>query len=190
MGIGLRIAAPLRHGLRGFIRWTERVFAVIGLLFVMYTLLFDLSIVVSESMEPTLKGNSIATGDWVLAEKVTYLLRRPKRWEVVAFRNGEGMQVMKRVVGLPGESISLKKHRICIDGDLSDAPQPVCSLKYSAYGNLHRGKTAACGKGYYVMGDNSWDSHDSRFDGPLVRERIRGRAWVIVWPPSRIGWIN
>ena len=55
---------------------------------------------------------------------------------------------------------------------------------------MAQGKTVACGRGYFVMGDDSRDSEDSRFEGPIVPERILFRARFRVWPRSRIGWVN
>ena len=171
-------------------RWARDICAAIGFIFVMYCLCFDLSIIVSESMEPALKGSSIDDGDWVLSEKLSFRFRDPRRWEVIACRQKDGTAVMKRVAGLPGEFVSMRKHRVLIDGSAVAHPAPVAGIKYYAYGNLHRGRVTPCVDAFFVLGDNSWDSHDSRFDGPLPRRRIRGRPVVIVWPPDRIGWVE
>ena len=97
---------------------------------------------------------------------------------------------MKRVVGLPGEKLGLTKNRISIDGDPLERPKKYESLYYYSYGNVVGGRVIDCRDGYYVLGDDSRDSQDSRYDGPIPPERIRGRAWLIVWPPGRIGWVN
>ena len=47
-----------------------------------------------------------------------------------------------------------------------------------------------CGSGYYVLGDDLKDSDDSRFNGPVPADRIMGRAWLIVWPMKRLGWVR
>ena len=49
---------------------------------------------------------------------------------------------------------------------------------------------AECGDGYFVLGDDTRDSQDSRFEGPVERRRIVGRVWLRIWPPRRIGWVN
>jgi type IV secretory pathway protease TraF len=51
-------------------------------------------------------------------------------------------------------------------------------------------KVAACGDDYYVLGDNSKDSDDSRFNGPVRRDEIVGRTWAILGPRARVGFIN
>ena len=141
-------------------------------------------------MSPTLKGDSFHNGDWILTEKLNYWLRAPRRWEVVTFRNKEGSQIMKRVIGLPGETVAIRDRRLQVDGETLIRPPTVPIVKYYAYGNLFRGKPAACGDGYYVLGDDSKDSQDSRFEGPLDPDHITGRAWLIVWPPERMGWVK
>jgi signal peptidase I len=172
------------------LRLIEHGFAALGLLFLVYHLGFDLSVMASPSMSPALRGTSAEPGDWVLAERISYLFRRPRRWEVVAFRNNGGTNVMKRVVGLPGEAVSLADNCVVVNGSAAARPASIAGVKYYAYGNLARNKPAACGDGYYVLGDDSQDSEDSRFEGPVGPDRIRGRAWLIVWPLSRIGFVN
>jgi len=178
-----------RSALRLF-RWSRNVFAVIGFVFVVFKLCFELTVVVSESMSPTLQGSSYETGDWVLTEKVTYRFRRPRRWEVIACRQNDGTKVMKRVAGLPGEHIRMTKGALFIDGTRLSKPPTLRNIKYLAYGNLHRGRSVPCEDGFYVLGDLSWDSNDSRFEGPVPKERVRGRALAIVWPPGRLGWLD
>ena len=179
-----------RHLARALLRWLEHFLATVGAVFLIYLFAFDLSVVSSGSMSPTLQGTSRGNGDWILTEKVSFRFREPRRWEVATFRANDGLQVMKRVVGLPDETVALRDNRILINGDAVLRPTEVASLTYYAYGNLQGGKEARCGTGYYVLGDDSRDSQDSRFDGPIDRRQIIGRAWLVVWPLSRIRFVN
>ena len=181
---------PSRSLARRAFRFGEHVFAALGLAFVIYHLLFDLSVMASPSMSPTLQGTGAENGDWVLTERLSLLLRGPRRWEVIAFRNNEGQQVMKRVVGLPGETVSLAGSSLLVGGEPLARPKSLDCIEYIAYGKLHKGKEAECGDGYFVLGDDSVDSQDSRFEGPVEPGRVRGRAWLVVWPPARIGFVN
>ena len=183
-------AGRARQVLRWVLRKAEHGFAAIGVAFVLYRGGLDLSVMVSGSMSPTLQSTSSEIGDYVLTEKLSYWFRHPRRWEVVTFRNGEGLQVMKRVVGLPGETVSLRDHQVLIDESPIERPAGLAFLDYYAFGNLAGGGAAPCGQGYYVLGDDSRDSQDSRFEGPVDPERIRGRAWLIVWPLSRARFLN
>lgn len=178
--------APLKR----LLRWAERCLAIVGVLFIVYHGAFNLSIMTTHSMSPTLQGTSYENGEWILTEKLSYWLREPRRWEVVTFRNEECTQVMKRVVGLPGETVSLKDKCPLINGEAVERPDSIAAMEYLGYGGLHRGNIEACGDGFYVLGDNTMDSYDSRWTGPLRREQIIGRAWLVVWPLSRVRFIN
>jgi signal peptidase I len=169
----------------------ERFFAIIGILLTVYLTCFETSRIVSGSMTPTLKGDGRKDSDVVLTERISYWFRDPRRWELVAFETRDHLQVMKRTVGLPGENIQLERDgTLRVDGDPIVQPGAIAGLKYLCFGNLTEGATARCGDGFFMLGDDSADSVDSRFDGPLDRERIRGRPWLIVWPPSRIQFVN
>ena len=174
---------------RRALRWVWNGFAVFGLLVGVYHVGFDLSQMISPSMAPTLRGRGGPGSDWVLFEKVSYWFRGPRRWEVVQFRTSDHFLVAKRVVGLPGESVSLRDQRVAINGTVVASPPSLASMRYYAYGDFHAGRDAPCGKGYFVLGD-ARDSLDSRFEGPISPAKIRGRAWLIVWPRARFGFVN
>jgi len=129
-------------------------------------------------------------GDRVITEKVTRWFRAARRWEVITFTNAGGEKRMKRVAGLPGESVQiLQPGELLIDGKPVDMPASL-NPKFLRYGNLMDGKPVPCGEGYYVLGDDLKDSDDSRFNGPTPADRILGRAWLIVWPWSRFGFVR
>jgi signal peptidase I len=174
---------------RKILRYAERGFAIFGLMVLIYLLFFNLSVMVSPSMSPTLQGTNIDNGDHVLTERMTKWFRSPRRFEVVAFTNDEGVQVMKRIIGLPGEQVQLPEEGKLLINDQPIELPPTLDLKYLRYGNLADGKPLACGNGYYVLGDHTRDSDDSRFNGPIQPHRIIGRAWLIVWPISRFGFV-
>ncbi len=178
--------------LRKILRFLERVFALLGIFFVIYHLGFNLSVIYSGSMSPTLKGELNQEKDYVLTEKFSYWFRNPRRWEVVKYHtpNDLQMEVMKRVAALPGETISLKNNWLQINGKDIDRPPGLSFLKYYPFGCLQKKRAYHCTKGLFVLGDDSKDSMDSRDDGPINPDLIEGRAWLIVWPWSRIGFIN
>jgi len=183
-------ASRIRERLRRWGRALERGLAVIGLLFVIYHLGFDLSVMASGSMAPTLQGTSMENGDWVLTERLTYRIREPARWEVMTFHSPEGIRIMKRVVAFPGETLRLQDGQVWIDDAPAERPPAIADIEYFAFGNLHEGRPFTCARGYYVLGDDSRDSDDSRFEGPVPPERVYGRAWLILWPWNRIGPVN
>lgn len=181
-----RLWGTLRRGLR----WGEHLLAAIGAALIIYHLGFELSVMVSPSMSPALQGTNHKNGDWVLTEKVTYWFREPRRWEVVRFDLEDYTPVMKRVVALPDETITIRTNHITINGESIQRPDSITDLTYFSYGNLTSGRPVPCDRGYYVLGDDSRDSQDSRFEGAIPPERIQGRAWLRVWPLRRFGWVK
>ena len=137
----------------------------------------------SGSMEPTL-----AVGDRVLVNKLSYHLHSVHRGDVIVFTkpandNSPGVKdLIKRVIGLPGETISGQNGHVLIDGRQLAEPW------------LPKGETTAPfpptaipAGDYFMMGDNRGDSADSRIIGPVARHLFIGRAFVRVWPLSRLG---
>jgi signal peptidase I len=191
MAVGDCEPRPRRRWVRWLFRQSEHALALFGLGAIVYVGCFDLSRMTSSSMAPTLWSDDWRDGDLVLTERVSYWFRGPRRWEVVTFRTGDGLQVMKRVVGLPGEHVQLERDgTILIDGQPIERPPELESIQYFAYGDLTARRVAECGEGYYVLGDGSRDSDDSRFNGPLRRRQIVGRAWLILAPAEHSGFVN
>ncbi len=173
-----------RHSRRRRSRWIEGgvvvVLAVVAALLIRL-LVFQPYFIPSTSMVPTLK-----VGDKVYVNKLDYDFHSVHRGDIVVFRKPADLtapgitDLIKRVIGLPGETISGRNGSVYIDG------HPLIELW------LPRGaKTGDFGpvvipKGeYFVMGDNRGDSADSRVFGPIPARLIVGRAFMIVWPPSR-----
>ncbi len=171
-------------------RYVRDLLAFFGLACLVYLTAFDLTEIISGSMAPALCGDGESGGDWVLCERVSFWFREPRRWEVVQYVTDDRMEVAKRIVGLPGESISLDEGQPVIDDERLAVPTSLSYLKYEPQGNLVRSRAQPCGDRYFFLGDDSQDSWDSRFDGPIKRSSMKGRAWLIVWPPSRIGFVN
>jgi len=172
------------------LRWTERLFACIGVCFVIYHLTSDVIVMTSDSMAPTLAGTSYENGDRILLEKVTGHLRSPRRWEIYSYYDDNDTPVAKRIVGLPGEKVCLKERTLYINGKAIERPKEIASVRYYAYGNLANGQELDCGQGYFMMGDASIDSLDSRFTGPVRADRFQGRAWYILSPAARRGLVR
>jgi signal peptidase I len=166
----------------------KSVFAIIGLILVIYHLYFDISSIYSESMSPTLRGTPTTERDYVLTEKISYRFRKPRRWEIVKYMTKDEypILVMKRIVGLEGETISIKDNWININGKPLERPAGLGFLKYYGVGELNKESEVKCAGGYFTLGDDSFDSYDSRFTGIIEADDIEGRAWMIIWPLSRV----
>lgn len=131
---------------------------------------------------------SIEDGDWILVNKASYFFSDPDRGDVVVFDPGEQVHseypFIKRVIGLPGETIEIIDGRVYIDGRAIAEPY-VYSQKGSAAGDF--GPKHLRPDQYFVMGDNRDNSNDSRSWGPIDRDDIIGKANFVYWPPSKLG---
>ena len=149
----------------------------------------------SSSMEPTLKQM-----DRILVSKITYNLGRPARWNVVVFRRRapddpekRNRNFVKRIVGLPGETLQIVGGEIYIDGKREKKPDSLRSISYSNMGKWGTKEAVSIPAGsYFVLGDNSDFSNDSRgWPHPFVLEKdIIGQAVTVIWPPGRIHFIR
>jgi signal peptidase I len=175
---------------RKMVQWTERFLAIIGLCFIIWHLCFELTVMTSASMAPTLNGTSYENGDRILLEKLSCRFRTPKRWEIYFYYDTDGNPVAKRVVGLPGERISIRTNAVCINGSPLSRPEARRPVSYYGYGSLANGQEVECGQGYFMLGDSSIDSYDSRYTGVVTRERFRGRVWCIIAPRAHVGFVE
>ena len=164
------------------------------------TLAFQAFFIPSASMEDTLQIN-----DRVLVNKISYRFGDPQRGDVVVFdrtpntdenvigallRNlAESVGVrtpeadlIKRVIGLPGETVEVRINTVYIDGEPLDETYLDDSVRTERMDPV-----TVPADSYFVMGDNRTRSQDSRFFGPISRDEIVGRAFVIIWPTSRWG---
>lgn len=181
----------------------ELPFLIIGALIVavlVKSFLIQVFWIPSGSMKDTLM-----IGDRVIVNKLAYRFGDPGRGDVVVFvpETSESESVVtkvsrnllesiglrtpqsdliKRVIGLPGETLLIRDNQVLIDGRPIDEPYLPPNVTISDFGPV-----IVPANDYFVMGDNRGSSRDSRFTGPIERGRIVGRAFSIVWPPSRWG---
>lgn len=127
-----------------------------------------------DSMEPNLHN-----GEYVLIDKISYLLHPPERGDVVVFvpPNGE-RDYIKRIIGLPGDTVEIKGGRVYVNDIVLDEPY----LKNLT--NTDMPASPVKEGRYFVMGDNRNNSSDSRVFGAITPQSIVGRAWLVYWPPS------
>jgi signal peptidase I len=151
----------------------------------------------SGSMEPTLK-----IGDRIVVNKLSYHLHGVDRSNIVVFstppeENCAGPPVsdlVKRVIGLPGEIISLNDGHVLINGHILPEPYLPPSARDDTYPgpgsagySLHHAFRIPAGD-VYVMGDNRTESCDSRYWGPIAKSTIVGKVDMRIWPLTRLGF--
>ncbi|MCR4741174.1 MAG: signal peptidase I [Lachnospiraceae bacterium] len=131
------------------------------------------------SMEPTLYD-----GDNIMMDKLSYHFRSPKRKEIICFvPYGSKEILIKRVIGLPGETVRIENGDIYIDGEIFN--DHIGGMNYAgrAAQDIVLGRDE-----FFVLGDNRTDSVDSRYDeiGNVDGKRILGRAFLLFYPFNRV----
>jgi signal peptidase I len=151
--------------------------------------------------------------DHLFVDKLTYRFREPRRGEIVVFRAPKAADVeggytrentlIKRIVGVPGDVVQIKTGQVWIDG--RPMSTPICNARASNAPCVKERMADYASDGapfavdaplklgpgeYFMMGDNRNHSRDSRFWGPLTRDRIVGKAAVRFWPLNRLGLIQ
>jgi signal peptidase I len=108
--------------------------------------------------------------------------------EGIGFARPEDEDFIKRVVGLPGEVLEIRDHVVYIDGRALREPYLTREARSSM---PDFGPVEIPGDALFVMGDNRGHSNDSRASlGFVPVDKVIGRAFVIIWPPSRAGWVD
>ena len=138
------------------------------------------------SMEPMLSN-----GDNLIVDKITYRFKDPQRFDIIVFpfKYKENTYYIKRIIGLPGETVQIDEQgNIYINGEILKENYGREIIKSENVG-IAREPIVLGEDEYFVMGDNRNNSTDSRTEvvGNIKRADIIGRAWVRIWPFSKIG---
>ncbi len=141
------------------------------------------------SMEPMLSD-----GDNLIVDKITYRFKDPERFDIIVFpfKLEEETYYIKRIIGLPGETVQIDEQgNIYIDGEVLAEGYGREIIRPDTIG-IARNPVVLGDDEYFVMGDNRNNSMDSRSEivGNIHREDIIGRAWLRIWPFSRFGFLK
>ena len=177
-GTGSAHAAAART--RGAIREViETVLIAVVLAFVIRGFVVETFVVVGPSMEPTLHD-----AERLFVNKIVYRLHDPRRQDIVVFGypRDPNRDFIKRVIGLPGDTVEMRDGRVYINGDFLEE-------SYIAFPDHHSttGPIEVPEGHVFVLGDNRRNSEDSRYFGPVPLANIRGKAFLLYWPLSRFG---
>lgn len=132
------------------------------------------------SMNPTLQN-----GEYVLVSRLSYKLDIPQRGDIIVFSFpvDQNQDLIKRVIGLPGETVSVRQNNVLINGIPLEEP-------YIAQAPLYSGEWTVSEGQLFVLGDNRNDSKDSHQWGLLPMENVIGKALAIYWPPEEWKLVN
>jgi signal peptidase I len=172
----------LRWLLRALREVAETVIPAVAIALVINLFLAQATQVLGQSMEPNLHS-----AQRVVVEKVTYrFFHGPRRGDIVVIDLPEQPEMLiKRVVGLPGETLEVRNGQVYLEGEQLDEPWAVKPGSRHSYGPqvippLH----------VFVLGDNRGASNDSRSFGPVPIEHVVGQAWFSYWPMEYVGFVE
>ena len=135
-----------------------------------------------QSMEPNLHSEQR-----LVVEKLSYRFHGPQRFDIVVLKmpsQGEEL-LIKRVIGLPGETVEIRDGQVYVDDNLLAEPFTDQSTRPG-----RNGQVTVPPLHIYVMGDNRDRSNDSRSFGPVPIDNVVGRAWLSYWPLEQIGFVH
>ncbi len=167
--------------------WIVEIVAVVGIA-ALLTVGFGKTTVMQEgSMDPTL-----AAGDTVLINRLAYKIGEPKRGDIIAYKVSDDKNAsthIKRVIGLPGETIEIREGQILINGETYQEKKNFPSIQNPG---LAETSVTLDGDEYFVLGDNRNNSEDSRFVdvGNIKEENIIGKLWFVVSPWDKFGFLK
>jgi len=168
--------------------WIETIALALALAFLVRTFIVAAFKIPTGSMRPTL-----LEGDKIFVNKFIYRFTLPHRGDVIVFKYPlePKKDFVKRLIGFSDESVEIKDGKILINGKEVDE-QKILSRRYynrGPYGEEGQ-KVKIPPNSFYALGDNSANSRDSREWGFVPKKNLVGKAFVIWWPPKRIGLIK
>lgn len=178
-----------------FLDIAEVIVFAIGIFFFVYLLIMRPHKIDGESMMP-----NFLNAEYLLTEKVNYYFNKPQRGDVVVLRPppavSQNDEFIKRIIGLPGETLRLQDGHVFINGKRLIEPYIADDVSTNGGSFLADNTDYVVPDGqYFLMGDNREHSSDSRFWGPVPlnlspandTEGINGRAWLVYWPLDHAG---
>lgn len=173
---------------RNLLEWVGVIVGAVVIALLIKTFVVQAFQIPSPSMEPTLQD-----GDRVLVNKLSYRTGDIGRGDVVVFSRpddlsagpGDPTELIKRVVGLPGDELQTRDGDLYVNGRLLEEPYLDPD---STTAGLEVPFTVPEDQ-IFVLGDNRTDSTDSRSFGAIPTDSVLGRAFMIMWPPGRIAWL-
>ncbi len=160
-----------------FLKDSFKYFLVVVVVFFIVLFVATFHQVIGPSMEPHLKE-----GDVLLLDKLSYRFFKPSRNDIVVITQ-DSKNMIKRIIGLPGETISYKDNILYIDGKAYEEVN--IEVATADFDQVSLGEDE-----YFVMGDNRINSSDSRDFGPVSKEHIIGRVVIRLWPINEFGFVH
>ena len=172
--------------LKAAVIWAAEIAAVLILGIVLAVGYGKITVMQEGSMDPTLNA-----GDVLLVDRMAYRFSTPKRGDIIIYKTGDDKKAsthIKRIIGLPGETIQIKDGQILIDGETYQENGEFPGIENAGVAET---KVALDSGEYFVLGDNRNNSEDSRYAdmGNIKKRNIIGKVWFIASPWSRFGFV-
>lgn len=176
-----------------FLEVMQTVVFVLSIFLIVYLFIMQPHQVSGKSMFPTYEN-----GDYLLTDKISFALGDPDRGDVVVFHapdsagcpKGTGCDFIKRVLGVPGDTIEVRDNAIWVNGTRLIEPY-IPPENYTEPGSFTRGRSITLSTNeYFVVGDNRPHSSDSRAWGPVTKSDIVGKVIFRYWPLKDMGPIG
>ena len=172
--------------IKELLNWVIYIIIIVVLTILINTFVGQRTHVIGSSMEPTLSNN-----DNLIVDKISYRFRDPSRFDIIVFPfyQEESIYYIKRIIGLPGETVQIIDGHIYINGVLLQENFGAEEIHHPGMAGspVHLGVDE-----YFLLGDNRNHSADSRDPSVGVRHRedFTGRAWIRIWPFSDFGLLQ
>ena len=177
----------MKDVIKELVGWIVSILLIVAVSYLIVTFVGQRTQVSGSSMETTLSD-----GDHLIVDKISYRFREPQRYEIVVFpyRYEKNTYYIKRIIGLPGDTVQVKDGYTYINGELLESDIYGAEVMIEA-GTASEPITLG-EEEYFVLGDNRNHSLDSRDPsvGILKREDLIGRAWVRIYPFDKMGVIR
>lgn len=171
-----------------FLDILEVVIFAIAIFLFLYLLVLQPHKIKGASMEP-----NFPNGEYLLTDKVKYRFNEPERGDVIVFKapTGDGEEYIKRIIGLPGDTVLVKNAKVYVNGkELKETYIPQINPTYGGT-FLQENESFTVPQGnFFVLGDNRPHSSDSRSWGTITKDKVTGRAWLVYWPPKNAGLVT
>jgi signal peptidase I len=174
------VATPRSGAAKSFLREVLETVVLAGLIFALINLVSVRVQVESISMQPTLYA-----GEFVLVNKLAYKFGEPQRGDIIVFEQTFDPEepYIKRIIGLPGDTVEIRGGRVYVNGNLLHEPYIKDSPRYEDSWVVPEGQL-------FVLGDNRNNSSDSHIWGFVSLDQVIGRAEAVYWPVSEWELLN
>jgi signal peptidase I len=178
----------IKRAIASIFDFLQGIVVVLALLVMVYLFIMSPQEIQGASMEPNLHN-----GEYILTNKISYKFRDPLRGDIVVFKSPMNKEIdyIKRVIGLPGDTVSLHNNALWVNGEKVDEPYLAAGTQIFGEAYLADGQSITVPPGtYFVCGDNRAHSSDSREFGPIAKEDFIGVALFRYFPFSLMGPIT